>query len=902
MSTLFGNIAFLNPLILAGLGALPLLWFLLRVMPPVPKLVVFPAMRFLARLIPEHQTPSHTPWWILLLRLLIAALVLIALAHPVYNPASEMDQRGAARLVIDNGWASAQTWDKQMRAAEETLARAERAERDIYILTTAPQPGQTDPAMHGPVTGGQAAAILGALEPLPWPANYETATTLINDQKPDQTTHSFWFAHGLDEGDLNTLAKALQAQGSLNYISPEPENLPLMLKAPEGPGSELAITIVVPDGTTENRPVTVQALTEAGQVIDRKTVTLTPGMPALRISFDIPETLRGEIAQIRLAGQAGTGGTFILDDSFHQRSVGIAGPADEAETRPFIEDIYYLKRALEPYSTLHIGNIETLLEHNPSMIILPDVAAMPAATLNNLETWVNEGGLLLRFAGPNMTEATSQPFLVPLPLRPGRRSTEGSLSWENPPKLKEFPKDSPLYGISIHDDITVRQQILPETTPDLEEKTWASLDDGTPLITATAQGKGLLVMVHTTASAEWSDLALSGVYVDILRRLGILSTHTGAKQISPDGFLNPLWVFDGMARVQNPENWIKPIPAAGFKSTPPGPEHPPGLYGRGGIQQALNPGNHISTLKATDNLPAGVQRQTYTAEYELDLMPYMLFAALSLLLLDWLIMMAFTSGLHVFTRFASIALVIIVTAPQAHATDDLTYADGLYLAYIRTGDPAVDNISHKGLENLAKILARRTSAEPDGIAALNPEYDSLAFFPLVYWPISTTQKTLSDKALKNIQHYLDHGGTILFDTRDQNYAASALAGSKNTEQLRRMVGFLNIPPLEPIAGNHVLGRSFYLLDSFPGRHSGGTVWVESTSANGRDGVSSVIIGSHDWASAWAMERTNRSTLGSGARQQELANRFGVNLVMYALTGNYKADQVHVPHILERLGQ
>ena len=87
MMGLLGNLMFMNPLILWGLAALPALWFLLRVIPPAPKLIVLPTTRFLVGLIPDRQTSSHTPWWILLLRMLIAALVILAFARPVYNPA-----------------------------------------------------------------------------------------------------------------------------------------------------------------------------------------------------------------------------------------------------------------------------------------------------------------------------------------------------------------------------------------------------------------------------------------------------------------------------------------------------------------------------------------------------------------------------------------------------------------------------------------------------------------------------------------------------------------------------------------------------------------------------------------------------------------------------------------------
>ena len=185
---------------------------------------------------------------------------------------------------------------------------------------------------------------------------------------------------------------------------------------------------------------------------------------------------------------------------------------------------------------------------------------------------------------------------------------------------------------------------------------------------------------------------------------------------------------------------------------------------------------------------------------------------------------------------------------------------------------------------------------------LEPDSDILPFFPLIYWPISNEAAPLSTKAINNVQHYLDHGGTILFDTRDQNFTAGSLGGTPNADALRRLVGNLNIPPLEPSSKDHVLTKSFYLLEVFPGKYTGGTLWVESGGSEGRDGVSSVIIGSHDWASSWASHPMNRNNIYGTNRQEELALRFGVNLMMYALTGNYKADQVHVPHILERLGQ
>src|SRR5581483_5060823 len=100
----------------------------------------------------------------------------------------------------------------------------------------------------------------------------------------------------------------------------------------------------------------------------------------------------------------------------------------------------------------------------------------------------------------------------------------------------------------------------------------------------------------------------------------------------------------------------------------------------------------------------------------------------------------------------------------------------------------------------------------------------------------------------------------------------------------------------------VLNRSFYLMHNLPGRYADGAVMVERGSA-ANDGASSVIIGSNDWAGAWAKDASGIpmfAAVPGGETQREMSYRAGVNMVMYAMTGNYKSDQVHVPAIMQRL--
>lgn len=928
MAIFLESLTFLHTGVLAALLLLPALWYLLKATPPPPRTLVFPAARFLKDLRSSDQVPHRTPWWLLFIRCLLVACLILALAHPILNPTEQTPSREDIRIVIDNGWSSAQHWEKRIAYAENLVLQASRTNRSVTIVTTAHDPGSKQIYLSEPLSKEQALATLRSLEPRPWSAQDSFVAKFLKDNAPSSPIHSYWLGDGFKRKGFDTLATILQAHGRLSYILPEPDSLPLILrtpqslqtqknssKAPTNAIGSITVELHGPPNFPQNVPIALHIKAHNGQILNHKIVTPNANDFPIPVSFDMPRDVMQRAASIEIASPyQSASSTVLIDENLKVVHIGLITDFESSELASLNKPSHYLQNALGGNNAVSTGSIHQVLEENPSMIVLPDTSALAPQTLEKLEQWLKDGGLLLRFAGPLM--AQTQSFLVPVPLRQSKRVLEGPLTWGTPQSLAEFPEGSPFYGTPVKDIISVRQQVLPDPTRETSHMVWAQLQDGTPLITASSLEDGLLVLVHTTATPEWSDLALSGTYITILQKLAKLSAKP-SKALSFSHALQPIHVLDGFGNFIDAKK-AKPILAKDFVSIVPDQYHPPGLYGESTQTRALNLGGRLTPSKFDyiEKLPANIELLSYGDKKEVDLLPYMLSAAFLLFLLDWILVLfiraplrikrspqAITPALCLAMISLCMAIALSPSKTSAQNTSDIEKATGLHLAYIETANAFVNQTTQKGLEALSIALQQRTFVEPKGVVALNPETDPLFFYPLIYWPITSDAHQLSYRSLLAIQNYLHHGGTILFDTRDQHNRPknnNMFFATQNVQSLRRTIGSLNIPLLIPISQDHVLTKTFYLMQEFPGKFTGGDIWVEKTSAAGRDGVSSVIIGSHDWASAWAAQDNITNSPYTSSQQRELALRFGINVMMYALTGNYKADQVHLPHILRRM--
>jgi hypothetical protein len=900
-----GSLAFATPWLLGALAALPIIWWLLRVTPPAPRRIPFPPIRLLLGLVPRDETPARTPLWLIVLRTTLAALVVVAVAHPLVNPQQRLAGTGPIVLVVDNGWAAAADWPARRRTLGDLLAEAEREGREVLLAATAPVAGEAAAPPLAPLRAADASAAVAALAPQPWPDDRQAVLARLDRLKWPGNMLAVWLSDGIADRGSAALADWLAGHGPLRYLAAAPDAAPLLLGAGDPGERELGVVLHALPAPAARRWV-IRASGEDGRLLVRRAAVLAAGSSAAAVPLPLPTELRNEVTRIALEGVPSAGAVVLVDDRWRRRPVGIvaaAGPGGE----PLLSETYYLEKALSPFAEIRRGHAADLLERRLAVLILPDAGPDSPAESAAIGRWVEAGGVLLRFAGPHL--AAQGDMLLPVPLRRGGRTIGGALSWERPLRLAPFPAGSPFAGLTVPPDVTVSRQVLAEPGLDLAARTWARLADDTPLVTAAKRGRGWIVLVHTTANADWSNLALSGLFVEMLRR--IVAISQGVSEAG-EGSLPPLETLDGFGRLQRPPAGARAVSAKEIVTAGASPIHPPGFYGKADDRRALNLSGAVGGLQPIEHLPAGVRREMFGKSREIDLRPLLLTAAVLLALADLVIAFALR-GLwrrRPARQAAALLLLAACCVPAAtHADDaDVVRATAKFrLAYVRTGDATVDAASRAGLTGLSDALDRRTAVEPGAPLAVDIEADELVFFPLLYWPIIAGEPPPSPQAVGKLNRYLETGGTILFDTRDGAGAAAGAFGdaAPAAAALQQLSAGLKMPPLVPIPPDHVLTKSFYLLHEFPGRWNLGRLWVEPAEDHVNDGVSSIIVGANDWAAAWAVDDEGRplfAAVPGGEPQREMAFRFGINLVMYVLTGNYKSDQVHVPAILERLGQ
>lgn len=921
--TVLGGIGFTAPWLLLALGALPILWLLLRAVPPAPVKRRFSGVALLLGLKDDETVSDRTPWWLLLLRMLAVTAIIIGLAGPILNPETEQTEGdGPLLFVLDGSWAGATRWPQQQQAIEAQLTRASRLGRTVgFLILTRPE-----------VPVFQSADVwrsrIAGFSPAPWQPDIEMlkdARSVLADVGAFDT---LWFSDTLAYEGRETFLAELQARGTVEAYQTSLNVLAILPATYEDGAIQLRV-VRAADGEARDVTVLAQGRDPAGnaRILASVTATFEQGATEAQVALALPSELRSRITRFDIAGQRSAGASTLSDDGLRRREVALIAARENREGLELLSPLHYIEQALAPTADLIDGSLSDVLPANPDVIVLADVATLSEAEASPLTSWIEGGGTLVRFAGPHIAASDisrmDEDPLMPVRLRAGGRSVGGAMSWGEPKTLSPFSNSSPFFGLTVPPDVTVSAQVVAQPDPTLAERVIASLSDGTPLVTRKTLGQGHIVLFHVTATAEWSTLPLSGLFVEMLERLAVSSANVGTTATALEGTTwIPRKVLDGFG-VLSDAGTLPGVDGPKLIEAPTGPLLPPGLYTSGDRTLARNVLTAQSTLIPV-TWPADVPVRGLAVAPEQPVAGWLLSIAILLLLADVVVSLALSGrllGRSTASAAALLAAAMLLTPPVDAQTNTEQFAlaatSELTLGHIITGDAQVDEIALAGLTGLSDTLSFRTSVEPATPMSVNLETDELAFFPMLYWPVTPRQPTPSSEAYAKLNTYLRSGGLILFDTRDADTARFG-ASSPNGRKLQELATPLNIPALEPMPADHVMTRTFYLLQDFPGRHNSRDIWVEASNPNVEqvegmpfrdlnDGVTPVVIGGNDWAAAWAVTTGGAPLLPigrgfSGERQREIAYRFGINLVMHVLTGNYKSDQVHVPALLDRLGQ
>lgn len=954
----FGSLAFLNPWLLAALAALPILWWLLKATPPAPLRERFPGVAILLGLEPPEKTPHRTPWWLLLLRLLAAALLIFAFAQPVLDPRPKLAEGGGPVIVaLDDGWASAPDWETRREAAREIIAQAERAGRPVALIGLADPPLEDERLRIEPRAASEALGLLEETYPKPW--HPKRGVFLTVDFPPDSQV--IWLHDGLDGPGAGAFAASL-AEVSARALGPAQTARGLRAEPPgEEPGKLKLTALRAEEGPPETARILAWEAPEnaAPRALASAQAEFAAGETTAAAEIEAPLDLLNRVAFLTLEQGRSAGGTALLDGRFKRKRVAVVSGERAREDQPLLSGGHFLREALSPIAEVRNADLLSLAAGGGGglaafdAVILVDVGAFAPSEASALEDWVQKGGTLIRFAGPATLAAaddsggfkTPDP-LLPARLRPGRRDLGGAMSWGEPQPVAAFEEASPFAGLLPPPDVLVSRQILAEPDVDLPPKIWARLTDGSPLVTAERRGAGSVVFFHVSAEPSWSSLPLSGLFMEMLGRVLERSAAFGGPQQAQAlassetaALWTPAVLLDAYGETRTADAAARPVSGARLSEARVDSDAPPGVYERDGAQIALNVIAPETLLLPLPPLPANVVQEALGGAPERPLKPLLLTIALLLLAADAVGTLFATGRLRPRAGALGAALLALGLSLSLGAADsyaqsakrppedpNLGKAEEAALAgsfgYVLTGDSQLDDISRAGLYGLSQHLIARTAIEPGPPEGVDLETDELSVYPFLYWPISPSQEAPSSAAVAKLNAYLRQGGMIVFDTRDDYLALDGRA-APGAEALRRVALGLDLPPLAPLDETHVLARSFFLLRDFPGRWDAGDVWVEAApnaaevedaEALGfsNDGVSPVIVGGRDWAGAWAMRPGRGSWAGpgdpvlpmpeGGEARRETAIRFGVNIAMYAYTGSYKSDQVHIPMLLERLGR
>lgn len=594
------------PYAMAAAGAaLPPAWWMLANLPPKPVAFPFPGLVLFDDVVVEEQKPQTMPPWKKAICLAPIMAAAIAASEPKISQ-NYISTSGVQPVVIavDDGWIAAENWDARQAQLETLIREAEDKGREIILLSNG------SPEQHYQILdANEARAKILTWRAGAWPVSHRDQVPVLEKLKADLSgpTSVFWLSNGFETGSPD-FVNALQQLGSVSVFQDNGNNDPHLLSLVKSAGTQITLTVTRPEGG-EEKTLSLTASDELGQPLAQEEVLFAAGEVQKEVVFDVDPTMRRNITRVAIEGERSAGSVLLLDEKWQERSIGLVNTASTST----LDEVQFIRQATRGFTDYHEGSLSKLIEKKLSVLILTDDVFLSDEDRVALEGWVEKGGTLLRFAGPQLA-AKPNDSLVPVPLRSGIKYTGGSLSGNDNERLAPFDARSPFKGIAIPSDFDIKQLVMAQSDADLEEHTWARLENGMPIVTANQRGEGSIVLVHTSASPSWSNLPIegAGMFLPMLQSI-ITYSNTVASGGELDRAYTPHSVLSSDGRLESPTHLTKPLTSEVLSTGVMNISYPPGYYGSDN-RVAYNVSDVSVSFDRLESLPSSVIRQGYAAE------------------------------------------------------------------------------------------------------------------------------------------------------------------------------------------------------------------------------------------------------------------------------------------------
>ena len=893
-------IGFSNYYALFGLVIAPIIWIILKSFPPIPKSYSFSSLYLLEKVDYNSSKNNKTPLWLLIFRMLFFILIVLCFSEPHIKNKNNLNtnQHDKYIIIADIGWSMANDWAKFKKIVSDISKEAEKNSTDIIFFHSLLKSYKEVKTFK---SSESINAYLKSLSPLPIKFKESNLKFLLENSSILNNSKLFMISSIYDFNNFSKHIKnynSIKDNSKLHFFINPVETL-LAINKLEINQNKIICEISRIGKNNFNQTFFLKVNTINGEIIYNTSHEMTKDSKLTIVNLSFPIELINQIKYIEIVGQKHAGAKYYFDDFSKKKNIAILSDNEFYKESPLLSPIYYLKKSLNSEHLLTISTIDKVIKKKYSTIIVPETMKIPNEFEKNLKSWLLRGGTLIRFADQSLVRKKSN-FLTTEDTFGTIRSIDGQLTIDKNLYISEFKKNSVFSGLKIPPDITITKQLVFNEISD-QVKILAKLNDDTPLVSMRNIGQGKIILFHIGANNSWSDLPISSLFPDMLNRLLLFSKHESSPNLEG---LNLRKEIDGFGNLIQTKKIVNISTFNEIKDSQPSIELPPGTYENDQISVALNLSTNINNLHL-DEAAKYSSISNYSFTDAKDLSPMILKILLTMFILDILITIMIKNNINIFKYFIrGNNVILLLLFPLVFFHIESSNANDTYLAYIKIKNKEINDISENGLNNLKNLLNTRTSISPKGVIGLNLKYDDIFFYPFIYWPLTKNLLKIEKTEVVKINNYINNGGIIFFDVIGFSRSNLNLK-DKKLKSIRDFLSNIEVKSLSLLPKDHTLTKSFYLLKKFPGKWDNRVLLIENSNLEYKDGVSSIILGFNDWAKAWSLDKNNKPlfpVIPGGERQRELAYRFGINIAVYSLTGNYKSDQIHSKSILDRLSK